>query len=251
MKPLAILAAYNEADIIAEVVTDLLAQGCDVHFIDNWSTDGTFEIAKSLTFVELFPGDGPPRFGSLRDMLKRKEEIALANPGRWIIHTDADEIRRSPFRGANLRDGLRIVTESGYNRVNFRLLNFRPTQGEPYPSLAAFTHFEEMNATPTQLAQQKAWFQGSGRVDLASSGGHTVAFEGASDYPEKFILKHYPIRSQAHGHRKIFKERETRWCPDERRELGWHGQYKQFSPCASFVWDRAQLTEWRDGLFLV
>jgi SAM-dependent methyltransferase len=36
LAPLAILSAYNEADVIGEVCEDLLDQGCDVVAIDNW-----------------------------------------------------------------------------------------------------------------------------------------------------------------------------------------------------------------------
>src|SRR4026209_495102 len=38
---IAIIAAYNEEDIIADVVADLIRQGVIVYFLDHWSTDGT------------------------------------------------------------------------------------------------------------------------------------------------------------------------------------------------------------------
>ena len=36
----ALLAAYNEADLVGDVVRDLIAQGVDVYFLDDGSTMG-------------------------------------------------------------------------------------------------------------------------------------------------------------------------------------------------------------------
>ena len=109
-RPLAIWSAYNEADVIAEVVEDWITQGCDVVAIDNWSTDGTWEILSRLTeryptrvSRERFPAGGSTGTYEWRHILQRKEAIAHAFLGRWIIHTDADELRRSPFLVSRLR----------------------------------------------------------------------------------------------------------------------------------------------------
>ena len=47
-KPIAIVTAYNEEDVIRETVLDLVEQGCQVVFRDHWSTDGTYETIASL-----------------------------------------------------------------------------------------------------------------------------------------------------------------------------------------------------------
>ena len=39
MRPLAIIPAYNESDILPAVLKHLDEQGCDVYVLDNWSTD--------------------------------------------------------------------------------------------------------------------------------------------------------------------------------------------------------------------
>jgi hypothetical protein len=62
------------------------------------------------------------------------------------------------------------------------------------------------------------------RVDLATHGGHEVTFPKRSVFPIRFLLRHYPIRSQEHGERKIFRERLPRFLPEE-RAIGWHRQY--------------------------
>src|SRR5262249_40486081 len=48
LKIAAIINIFNEADIIEAVVRHLVEQGVDVHLIDNWSTDGTYEIGREL-----------------------------------------------------------------------------------------------------------------------------------------------------------------------------------------------------------
>jgi len=86
-RPLAIIAAYNEADIIEEVVCDWLDQGCDVQMIDNWSTDGTWEAARRLAAtyparitIERFP-DEPSSTYEWVALLNRKPTSPPGTPG--------------------------------------------------------------------------------------------------------------------------------------------------------------------------
>jgi hypothetical protein len=64
-------------------------------------------------------------------------------------------------------------------------------------------------------------------------------------YPFKFLLRHYPIRSQAHGERKVLVDRAPRWSPEE-RALGWHRQYEEH---VRFVRDRATLEDADEATF--
>jgi hypothetical protein len=47
-KVVAVIAAYNEGDIIRQVVGDLIAQGVFVYFIDTGSTDNTVSEVEPL-----------------------------------------------------------------------------------------------------------------------------------------------------------------------------------------------------------
>jgi SAM-dependent methyltransferase len=248
--PVAILAAYNEADVIREVADDLLQQGCDLVAVDNWSDDDTWEIlrgladeASSRVRVERFPPDGPAPHYEWRDILRRKEEVALGFAGRWIIHTDADELRRSPFQGKTLAEGLSVADRNQANRVGFNLINFRPVDDAPYRPGTLARHFKrfEFGSKPGHFLQAKAWRQGAQRVDLASSGGHVAAFAGARDFPYRFLLRHYPIRSVEHGRKKILQDRQGRWSPLERNVLGWHSQYDELADKADFIWQSSEL----------
>jgi hypothetical protein len=57
---IAIIAAYNEGDIIGQVVGDLVEQGVGVHLLDHGSTDDTLTrvepyLARGLLRIERYP----------------------------------------------------------------------------------------------------------------------------------------------------------------------------------------------------
>ncbi len=244
-RPVAIMSTFNEIDVISEVVLDLLSQGCDVVALDNWSTDKTWERLESLAAehpgrmrAERFPASGPTACYEWQQILRRKEEIAAGFRGRWVMHTDADEIRRAPFPGLTIAEGFRIAEWYGANRVGFNLISFRPIDDRPFGQLTlegSLPYFE-YGTRPGHFLQRKAWLQGSERVDLASTGGHEVSFSGARDFPYRFLLKHYPIRSSEHGRNKVIHERQARWSPHEKNDLGWHTQYDHYSSESDFSW---------------
>jgi hypothetical protein len=53
-------------------------------------------------------------------------------------------------------------------------------------------------------------------------------------FPVKFILRHYPIRSQSHGEKKILAERRARFDKDELK-AGWHAQYDDTSKTEGYL----------------
>jgi hypothetical protein len=179
-----------------------------------------------LIAVETFPDLTHPSAGRFAwgEILKRKIELTHELQASWFIHHDADEIRESPWPGVNLRDAIRWVDRLGYNAIDFRLFNFRPVDDEFRPGMdpkAYFTRFEY--AAEYDKMQIKCWRAGPAAISLAD-GGHEVRFEGRSVFPIPFILRHYPIRGQAHGRRKVFEERKGRFLESE-RAAGWHVQY--------------------------
>lgn len=250
-RPVAIMTAFNERDLIGESVEDLIEQGCDVVVLDNWSDDGGFEVVQDLRSRypdrilqhERFP-DAPTEKVAWVDILAKKEEIATQFPGRWVIHTDADEFRRGPFEHLTLAQSLECAEIYGSNRATFTVLNFRPVDdASPTPGTfrESYRHFEFPDHT-SYFAQNKAWIQPNNRVDLVSTGGHVATFEGAKDFPLRFTLNHIPIRSQAHASRKISAERSNRWSEKELND-GWHSHYEG-NASKSFIW-MAETLEYR------
>ena len=88
---------------------------------------------------------------------------------------------------------------------------------------------------PWDRVQVKCWKKAPD-VELVASAGHDAQFASRRVFPIRFILRHYPVRSQVHGVRKIFEERKPRFL-DEERQLGWHVQYDDISTGHRFIRD--------------
>jgi len=247
----AIVSAFNEADVISPVIGHLVENGVEVYLIDNRSTDDTVARArpwleKGLLAVEEFPkepppGNGPPPF-DWEGILKRKEELAKELKADWFIHHDADEFREAPWPGMSLKEAIRWVDRLGFNCIDFRVLNFPPLKDGFRPGTDPgryFTHWEEPVVYDT--LQRKCWKARKGGVSLAKSGGHEAEFPGRRIFPIRFLMRHYPIRSQEHGRKKVFEERKGRFVEKERAK-GWHVQYDSIADESHpFVRDPAEL----------
>ena len=131
--------------------------------------------------------------------------------------------------------------------MNFRVVNFRPiddgwdgsTNPEQY-----FKHYEAQSHYDRQH-HVKAW-KNLGLVDIHSRGGHDAWFPELRIAPERFLIKHYPVRSQKQGEKKVFADRQPRWNHQERFEKGWHVQYNGLRPGHRFVADASKLVKWED-----
>jgi glycosyltransferase involved in cell wall biosynthesis len=249
----AIIPTFNEVDIIESTVNRLLRDQIDVIVLDNWSTDGTYELlaaqfeASRALRLERFPADGPSPSFDLGAILVRIDELAARSEADWIVRQDADEIRESPWTHLTLRDGLFSAHMRGYNCVDHTVLNFRPTDiaavADDDP-LRQLRHFE-FGREPGDFDQVNAWRNQHKSVFLAGTAGHHVSFEGQRIFPYKFLLRHFPLRSQQQAERKIFRERRPRWNPGE-RAMGWHTHYETYEPGHAFVWDPSALVAWDD-----
>ncbi len=265
MRALAIICAYNEEDIIGWTVRNLIRQGISVHVIDTASTDDTVGVArKAGAAVENYPVvDGRV---SWRALLQRVEQLANdpGSPHHWYMHCDADEIRYSPCcittsepvmdvpyykttgRPETLLEAFERMDGEGYNAAEFEVFTYQPTAQtsgydgtqDPEKYFTSFTR-DLMNE---RIGQVKAWKRppAGDQVMLAWSGGHRIRFTVPSGcalltpnvHPLKLISKHYPIRSQAHGERKVFAERRGRWSDPE---ADWHIQYHHIKRGYSFL----------------
>jgi len=250
MKVLCIISCFNEQDIIPWTVRHLKRQGCDVLVIDCESTDGTAELATSAGAVVMSYHAPPVSWHALLGLV---EKVAAQSDADWIMHCDADELRYSNFPGKTLAQAFQCVQAYGFNAVDFQVLTFHPTgpltapRDAPYPfdgSQDPEQYFRYYSGDPLnqRIGQVKAW-RNVGRVSLAASGGHQVQFPGRRVYPVKFLSKHYPIRSQAHGERKVFEERK--WLDQSQGRKDWHVQYDGIVPGDSFLKDPKCLMEWK------
>jgi hypothetical protein len=245
---IAIIAAFNEADIIAQVVADLISQGIHVYFLDDGSTDRTVAevepyIGRGVLAIErravAAAGGAPGRF-EWEQILLRKTQLARELDADWFIHHDADEFRESPWPRLTLKEAIQHVDALGYNAIDFTSLDFWPTHDRFVAGddvRAAFQFYSE--PAPYDRIQIRCWKKADD-LDLASSGGHEAQFGGRSVFPVRFILRHYPIRGQNHGVRKVFEERRNRFLLHERAR-GWHVQYDGARVDVPFIRDVSTL----------
>jgi glycosyltransferase involved in cell wall biosynthesis len=245
---LAIVTTFNEADVLGDLLDRLRNDAVRVHVIDNWSTDDTFPTLEKRAeqdggvTLERFPADGPARHFELERLLTRVEEVAHTSGADWVVNHDADEVRQSPWRGVSLRRSLYCVEQFGFNCVDHVVMNFRPID-EGWEGggrlVDAFDWFE-FGDHHAAFRQQKAWKPQPAPVRFASSGGHDALFPGRRVFPYRFLLRHYPIRSTAHGRRKVLQERQGRWSPEE-RQRGWHVHYDAYTEASEFLWEAGSL----------
>ena len=270
----AIMAGFNEADVLLSSISNLIYQDIDVHFIDNWSTDSTATTLRQLQ--HLYPGritsekfpEVDSKLYNWASLLERKAAVAMTLRADWIIHIDPDELRESPWgTDVSLRRALYIADQLEYNLVNFgNVLVFHPlknTSFSPKDSLrTSFLHYST-NKFSGDAKQSKAWktYYSSCdskhitldnkpiTFDLAQYGGHIFKYGNAKGsffpghilFPYTFVLRHYPIRSQEHGMRKVFTERTSRWNESERDKLDWHKQYDALQKGHNFLGDDKEL----------
>jgi hypothetical protein len=245
----AIISTFNEADIIEQVVRDFIDQGVEVYLLDDGSTDDTVQLIEPLVGhgvrqIERLGltggGSSPQRFEWSR-ILQRKEQLAAELDADWFIHNDADEFRESPWPEAPLREAISRVDHLGYSAIDSVRLDFWPTHDRFAPGddvRRAFTEYAPAEAY--DRIQVRCWKKQTAAVDLSSSGGHEARFDDRMIFPIKFLLRHYPLRGQSHGRRKIFTERQPRFIESE-RDRGWHVQYDRFTSDASVLRDRQSL----------
>ena len=227
---LALMAAYNEEDIIVQSIKKWTDQGMRVHILENWSTDATYDLIQQLAAhlpvtVERFPQSGPSPYFDWAAILQRIEQLSLELEADWFVRRGVDEVLVAPWPGLSYRDGLYLVDRSGFNCVDHINIEFPPVDEGFAAGLdheEYFRHFDFHYLS--HHWQRKAWKNCGQRTSTIATAGHDVAFEGRRIYPFKFLDKHYSFRSQAHGEKKVFRERKPRWNPDERAR-GWHIHY--------------------------
>lgn len=256
----ALLSAHNEDDVIYHVIGDLVKQGIKVYLLNHCSTDSTVEVAsqwlgKGLLHIEHFPQDaGYPERNKREyiwsEILMRKQELAHLIDSDWIIHHDADEFRESPWPEYNLLEAIRHVDSLGYSAIDFELFNFRPVDNRFVSGTdvrEALQYYEGSEAG--NGLQIKAWKKQANPVDLVSLAGHSVTFDGRNVCPVKFILRHYPVRSQEHGLKKVIHERKARFNSREVRAFNWHTHYNGvINEKHNFLHDPVNLQEYDPAL---
>lgn len=252
----AIVHGYNEADILQEIVRHLTEQGAEIHYFDNWSNDGSWDIAQELKRqgqiknCERFPDDSYDQY-EWHEQLSKTSEYAKTLNVDWVMHYDADEIRVSPWSGVTLGEAIAHVDAAGFNAIDFTVIDFRFLENDPnrqMPYQINLNHFE-FGRRSGHFLQVKCW-KNDFKINLAESGGHEAKFGNRKIFPIKFLLKHYPLRNKLQANKKVFEYRLPRFN-QEKKIFGWHTQYDRYLEAgAVHGWKYSDLISWHPVHFL-
>lgn len=252
-KVLAVIHFYNEADILERTIRYLLGQEVDLYLLDNWSDDGSYEIARKCQeaypgriYLERFPASGKSGNYEWYNQLEKTELVSKEAAYDWFIHYDADEMRVSPWGNVTLREAIYWIDRQGYNCIENTVIDFRVTAYEMDNIFMRDTFFD-FRHLKILLDQLKTWKK-SPCIDLKSSAGHFAHIENPKVFPLKFLNRHYPLRSMEQAEKKVFQDRLPRF-QKERGERGWHGHYDKFKRAEDFIFDGSQLLRWSKDTF--
>jgi hypothetical protein len=219
----AILHVYNEARFMPYVLQHLAEQGVDTYVVDNESTDGTAEIARRFLGRGVIGVETMPRRGvfELKKQLVRSEALHRELGADWYLHQDADQWRYAPNPHRTLAEGIAAVDAAGFNAIEFDVFDFMPTgpdedhdHGRFVETMRWYYYFR-----PPGWHQLKVWKNFGQAIDLASTAGHHVKFDGLRVSPVRFIQRHYYVLSRAHAIEKYCK----RSFSAEELASRWHG----------------------------
>jgi hypothetical protein len=251
---LALVSQFNEIDIIEPVVIHLLDQGVDVHVIDNWSDDGSYEAVNQLSHkykgrvsVERFPKNNTGKYEWTK-ILTRVTEVAKERPQyKWIISNDADEIRWSPWPGISLQKAISFIDYAGFNVIDYTVFNYSPTKDGYKRGVDPIEFFKygDFGHEGWHFMQLKTW-KNHPAADIASTSGHLIKLPEVKIFPLKFFLGHYSLRSNAQGHKKVFQDRKPRFKADEKKK-GWHSHYDKITVSQDFIKDKVELLDLSDS----
>lgn len=252
-KVLAVIHFFNEADIMEQTIQYLLAQEIDLYLLDNWSDDGSYEIALKYQkiyperiYLEHFPLSGRSCNYEWYNQLEKTEMLSKTLDYNWFIHYDVDEIRISPWENMTLREAIYQIDSQGYNCIENTVIDFRVTD-QDMDNIFMKDIFFDFRHTKIMFDQLKTWKK-SQQLDLKSSGGHFAHITNPKIYPLKFLNRHYPLRSMEQAEKKVFQDRLPRF-QKERKERGWHGHYNGFKKREDFIFDPSELINWHAGTF--
>jgi glycosyltransferase involved in cell wall biosynthesis len=231
MRVVALLAVRNEELFLERCLEHLYQQGIETCIIDNGSSDASVEIAQAfigrgVLHIENLPFNG---CFDLPEILKCKEKLTQKIEADWFIHYDADEIREAPYPYRTLQEGIQDADKQGFNAINFDEFVFLPTDDsqsyEAKDYVAEMQHYYFFEPYP--LRRLNAWKNTVIGVDIVSSAGHCVNFEGRKVFPINFILRHYICLSRAHA---IMKYGSRVFSLNAVKDRGWSKDRVSFTP---------------------
>jgi glycosyltransferase involved in cell wall biosynthesis len=249
MRIVVMLSVHNEADILGEVIENLLAQELEIVALDNGSDDGAYEICaghrdRGDLELERWTPDGI----DLDRLTRRLYGLALRRPADWMLWSDGDELLQAADPRRTLRQVIEEADAAGANLIQFDRFDFFMT-GSDDPGETSITRRLRHYSWQGDF-NYRAWRYTPG-IAAAPSLAHMPLFPPAQRYrihPEKQVLRHYPYRSPAQARAKL-ATLVGKFPADPADLLPWQRRYARLwaeGECERPV-AAHRLTEYRDG----
>jgi glycosyltransferase involved in cell wall biosynthesis len=204
MRIVVMLSVHNEADVLADVIDNLLEQELEVVALDNGSDDGAHEICAAYSArgeIELHRWE--PVGLDLDLLTRRLYGLALQRPADWMLWSDGDELLQAAGTNRTLRTAIEEADAEGYNLVQFDRIDFFMTdQDDPeqHSVRQRLRHYSWQGDN-----NYRAWRYVPG-IRAATSLAHFPIFPAATRYrihPDKQVLRHYPYRDPQQARAKL------------------------------------------------
>jgi glycosyltransferase involved in cell wall biosynthesis len=248
LKIIGLMAVYNEADVLEGVLQHAIKQGLELVILDNGSVDGSYDVCKRhLNRGVLEIEREETKSFDLIFNLRRLEENAQKYQPDWLAIIDSDEIHEPPRNDMTLKEAIQCEWNLGFNLIQSNHFEFWPTplddenETNPLKRLKYYAYTDDFHFP--------FWRNYSG-TDCWSGGSHFVFFPPEVKWkvsPNKFVIRHYKIRSLEQGRRKTLDHKIKRFkhppLPDD-----WMIHYDRFLDDRSyFVKDPGSLTRYDEN----
>lgn len=235
MHVLNIICSYNEIDYLPYVVNHYLDQGIDVHVIDNYSTDGTWEWLND-NGISCHRLDTNGEFNVNKQQIERKRTYISKNPD-WVIYGDSDEfiINKTKHWGS-LVEYIEYVHNQGFDDVlSLMKYEFRNT-GE-----------ERIKDDPRNIFFYYEPYTFIDRVH--KNKGQSL------EYHADFVMTNNKLRSEDFVIYNYGSTKDIEWKKDvlERRRKAWRngtlpkqfGQHLEKEENRNWLWNKNDLNDIR------
>jgi hypothetical protein len=203
-RALGVLLCYNDGDILAENIEHLLHNGHDVVAWNHGSTDETAAVLDRYRH-ELREATFVSRDVDFYDTYPLMSKHLLATYVRdydWISWPDQDEILEGPDRSRTYREWIDEAFASPHNWIAFNDFVFWFTSedvaGEPSVS-ARVCRYAVSRVGPRKI---RAW-----RASATNIRWFNHNPTNGTEFPTRFNLRHYPMRSAAQMERRLNVDR--------------------------------------------
>lgn len=201
---LGVLLCYNDGDILADSIEQLLSQNHDVVVWNHGSTDETASILERMRgdLLEVTDISRDVDFYDLYPLMSRHLLTRYVKDYDWISWPDQDEILEGPSRARSYREFLEEAVESSHGWIEFHDFVFWFTGRDDPAVVSPCERVRHYSLARHGAPKIRSWRASATNIRWFN---HNKA-EG-SRYPVVFNLRHYPMRSAAQMRRRISIDR--------------------------------------------